>query len=95
MRPIRSTHLILAIVLISVLAEISHYVLSDRYFENHIRVAYLLIFLNTVIAIGGLWTRHRAAWVAYLLVSTALTVLVGAVTPLSFLGALARLFAPN
>jgi hypothetical protein len=92
MRRIRSTHLITAIVFISVLAEVSHYALS---FESHVNVAYLLIFLNTLIAVAGLWTLHRARWIAYLVVSAALTILVGTVTPLSAAGILARILAPN
>ena len=95
MRRIRSTHLIIAIVVISVLAEVSYYTLSGWAFENHVNVVYLLIFLNTVIAVAGLWTVHRAQWIAYLVISAALTILVGAVTPLSALGILARVLAPN
>jgi hypothetical protein len=95
MRRIRSTHLITAIVFISVLAEVSYYALSGWAFESHINVAYLLIFLNTAIAVAGLWTLHRARWIAYLVISAALTILVGAVTPLSTLGILARILAPN
>jgi hypothetical protein len=39
--------------------------------------------LNGVIAILGFWTHHRAAWVAYLLVSIATMILISASTPLS------------
>jgi hypothetical protein len=94
---LRSFHLIVAIVVISLLAEVSHQLSSARYysFESGILLAYILIFLNAAIAVAGLlWTPHHAAWTAYLVVSVALTVLIGAVTPLSVIGIAARLLAP-
>jgi hypothetical protein len=89
---LRSIHLVTALVVISVLAEFSHYGLS---FENRVNVAYSLIVLNALIAVAGLWTLHRARWIAYLVVSAALTILIGAVTPLSVAGILARSLAPG
>jgi hypothetical protein len=97
MRAIRSTYLIIVIVLISVLAEISLALSSADYhsLESHVAVAHSLIVLNALTAVVGLRTPHRVAWIAYLVVSIALTVLIGAVTPLSVLGILARLYAPT
>lgn len=92
MRTIRSIYLIAAIVLVSVLAEVSYYTVSS---DNRIHIGHFLIFLNLLIAVAGLWTPYRGRWAAYLLVSAALTILVGAVTPLSAAGILARLLAPN
>jgi hypothetical protein len=97
MRAIRSTYLIIAVVLISALAEISLALSSADYhsYESHIIVAHSLVVLNVLTAVVGLRTPHWAAWVAYLVVSIALTVLIGAVTPLSGLGILARWLAPT
>jgi hypothetical protein len=87
----------MAIVLVSVLAEISLALSSAGYqrFESSVIVGYFLISVNATIAVAGLWTRQQAAWLAYLVASITLAIMVGAVTPLSVLGMLARLLTSN
>ncbi len=92
MRKVRSIHLIAAVILISVLAEISYYAIS---FGTRIYLSRALMLMNLLIAfMGMIWTQYRAGWLAYLLLSAVLAVLIGTVTPLSAIGILARLLAP-
>jgi hypothetical protein len=87
MKQIRSKPLIVAIIAISIaiiavtqFGQHEHWSLRSRQIAG-----YSAFGLNCAIAILGLWTRHRAAWVAYLLVSVAALVLISASTPLSAL----------
>jgi hypothetical protein len=48
-------------------------------------LAYLFILLNIATAVAGWWTAHRAAWMVYLILSIAGTVLIGAATPINAL----------
>lgn len=93
MRAVQSIHLIIAVVALTILGDISiaFGLAGYQSFETGIAVAYLLILANISIAIAGLFTRHRAAWLGYLIVSIALTILIGVVTPLSVFGLLTRL----
>jgi hypothetical protein len=85
MKQIRSKPLIVAIIAISIaiiavtqLGQHEHWSLRSRQIAG-----YSAFGLNCAIGILGFWTRHRAAWVAYLLVSVAALVLISASTPLS------------
>jgi hypothetical protein len=91
MRRIRSLHLILAVVFISMLSELSRYAFVP---EDRVSVAHLLIVLNVLVGIAGLWTSYRVGWIAYLVASVALAILIGAVTPVSAVGIFVRLIAP-
>jgi len=53
--------------------------------------AFLIFGLNLAVAIGGLWTRFRLAWLLYLLLSVACMLLWGASTPLSAVWILIKL----
>jgi hypothetical protein len=85
MKQIRSKPLIVAIIAISIaiiavtqFGQHEHWSLQSRQIAG-----YSAFGLNCVIAILGFWTRHRAAWVAYLVVSVATFILISASTPLS------------
>jgi len=87
--------LVVGIVAVSALAEVSYYFLSTIIaFETRITLGYMLIAANLLLAVAGLWTPRRMAWLAYLVISVALTILIGAVTPLSALAIAARLYSP-
>jgi hypothetical protein len=89
MRRLRSFHLVTAIIVVTALAEISF--VLDQPFERGVLIARLLILANVAIAVLGVWTAQRLAWIAYLLASIALAALIGAVTPLSVVGIAVRL----
>jgi hypothetical protein len=85
MKPIRSKPLIVAVIVISAaiiavtqLAEYASWSLRTRQITG-----YSAFGLNCVIAILGFWTRHRRAWMVYLVVSVATFFLISASTPLS------------
>jgi hypothetical protein len=87
MRRLRSAHLIVAVLVIALLA---HFALELRLRgllagEIAFVLAYLFILLNIATAIAGWWTAHRAAWMVYLILSIAGTVLIGAATPINAL----------
>jgi hypothetical protein len=85
MTPIRSKPLVMAVLVITlviaVLSQLGHdgsWSLPSRQIAG-----YSAFVFNCVIAIVGFWTRHGAAWVAYLVVSVATFLLISASTPLS------------
>jgi len=84
MKPIRSKPLIVAVVVIGVaiivVTQLGHYWLWSL--PTRQIVGYSAFGLNTVIALLGLWTRHRAAWAAYLGVSVLAMFLIGVATPI-------------
>jgi hypothetical protein len=84
-RSVRSIHLILAVLLITVVAQILVQLRLAAVLPATLDfvLAWFLILLNFVIAIAGWWTAHRLAWMIYLLLSIAGVVLIGAATPLS------------
>ena len=85
MKPIRSTPLMVAVIVISVaiiaVSQLGHY--GSWSLPTRQIAGYSAFGLNCVIAILGFWTRHRAAWVAYLVVSVVTFFLISASTPLS------------
>ena len=84
-RPVRSVHLILAVLLITVVAQILVQLRLATGLPATLDfvLVWFLILLNLAIAIAGWWTAHRVAWIIYLLLSIAGLVLIGAATPLS------------
>jgi len=85
MQPVRSKPLIVAVIVVSaaiiVVAQLGH---SGAWALRTRQIAGFSAFgLNVVIAVLGCWTRQRVAWVAYLVVSVAVMVLISAATPLS------------
>jgi hypothetical protein len=84
--------LVAAIVVISVASTAAAYL--GRYESWPLRtrqlVGYSAFGLNCVIAVLGLWTPDRAAWVAYLGVSLLALLLLSAATPLDSLWMLMR-----
>jgi hypothetical protein len=85
MKPIRSTPLMVAVIVISVaiiaVSQLGHH--GSWSLPTRQIAGYSAFGLNCVIAILGFWTRHRAAWVAYLVVSVVTFFLISASTPLS------------
>jgi hypothetical protein len=85
MTPIHSKPLIVAVIVISVaIIAVTH---LGRYASWSLPArqiaGYSAFGLNCAIAICGFWTRRRAAWVAYLVVSVVMFFLISASTPLS------------
>jgi hypothetical protein len=84
-RSIRSVHLVLAVLLITVVAQILVQLRLMAMLPAGLDflLVWFLILLNLAIAIAGWWTAHRIAWMLYLLLSIAGLVLIGAATPLA------------
>jgi hypothetical protein len=78
---LRSIYLILAVLAISVAAELRLAAVLPNTFDA--ALVWLLILLNVAAAIAGWWTAHRVAWMVYLLLSIAGLLLIGAATPIS------------
>ena len=53
--------------------------------ESRALAAYAIFFLNLGVAIAGLWTAQRAAWIVYLVASVAGMILISAATPITAL----------
>ena len=53
-------------------------------------IATAVFAANGLVAVAGLWTRHRALWTGYLLLSIAAFLLIGAATPINALCILAK-----
>ena len=94
MQPIRTVHLIIAVVALTIVGEISLvlWLRGAQAPATGMIIGYVLIALNLGVGIAGLWTRHRMAWMAYLALSVVSTVLLGAVTPLSLIGLAAHVW---
>ena len=92
MKPISSKQLVVAIVVISVASTAASYLGHYESWPLRTRqlVGYSAFGLNGVIAVLGLWTRERAAWVAYLGVSLLALFLLSVATPLNSLWMLMR-----
>jgi len=84
-RPVRSVHLILVILLITLVAQILVQLRLAAVLAHTFDfvLVWFLILLNFAIAIAGWWTAQRVAWTVYLLLSVAGLVLIGAATPLA------------
>jgi hypothetical protein len=91
-KPISSKRLVLAIVVISVASTAAAYLGHYESWPLRTRqlVGYSASGLNCVIAVLGLWTRERAAWLAYLGVSLLAFLLLSVATPLDSLWMLMR-----
>jgi hypothetical protein len=92
MQPVRSTPLMVAAIVVSaaiiVVAQLGH---DEAWPLRTRQIAGFSAFgLNTVIAVLGCWTRHRAAWLAYLVIGIAVMILISAATPLSGLWLVTR-----
>ena len=87
MQSLRTTHLIIVVLLLSALAIISNEFTGAGLlsFDTHKILVYLVFMINTAIAILGLWTPRRAAWLGYLVAGFASMILIGASTPISAL----------
>jgi hypothetical protein len=85
MKQIRSKPLVLAIIAICVAIIVVTWLgqYGSRSLRTHQIAGYSAFGLNCAIAIFGFWTRQRAAWAAYLVVSVAVFILISASTPLS------------
>jgi hypothetical protein len=85
MKPIHSKPLLAAVIVISAAIIAVTQLAHDASWSLQTRqtAGYLAFVFNCVIAILGFWTRHRAAWVVYLIVSVAMLFLISASTPLS------------
>jgi hypothetical protein len=85
MMQIRTRPLILAVIVISVAIIIASWLGDYASWSLRTRQinGYSAFGLNCATAILGIWTRHRAAWLAYLVVSIAVFILISASTPLS------------
>jgi hypothetical protein len=83
----RELHLIIAIVLLSLVMLAQGELRSAGYlsFEASRVIAYIGVGLNAIMAVLGMRIAHRMAWIAYLIVSVAGVVLIGAVTPINAL----------
>ena len=92
MKPISSKRLVAAIVAISVASTAAAYLGQYESWPLRARqlVGYSAFGLNCVIAVLGLRTRERAAWVAYLSVSLLAFLLLSVATPLDSLWMLMR-----
>jgi hypothetical protein len=84
MQPIRSKPLIVAIIVISVaiavVTAVGHY--ESWSLRTRQIAGYSAFALNAIIAILGFWTRYRAAWAAYLVVSFLALFFIGVATPI-------------
>ncbi len=95
MRSLRSIHLILAVLAITVLGQILIALRLAGYappFRVDFFLAWLLILSNLAVAVAGWWTPHRVAWMIYLVLSIAGLVLIGAATPITAVWLLGLLF---
>jgi hypothetical protein len=92
MRPPRTSHLIVGVLVLSALAIVLVELRLAGYFsiETHAVLVYAIAFFNAAISVIGLWTRHRAASAVYLTISVADLVMIGAATPISGMWILAR-----
>jgi hypothetical protein len=92
MKPIRSKPLIVAAIVISVaIIALTRFGHDGSWSLRTRQIAGFSAFgLNAAVAFLGWWTRHRAAWVAYLVASLAFMLLISASTPLSGLWLLTR-----
>jgi hypothetical protein len=90
---VRASHLIIAVLLLGALAILLNAPSLGDYlpFDTHRIFVYFVFLINTVIAIIGLWTPHRAAWLTYLIASLTCLLLIGASTPISALWIFAKL----
>jgi hypothetical protein len=91
-KPISSKRLVAAIVVISVASTAAAYLGQYESWPLRTRqlFGYSAFGLNCVIAVLGLWTRERAAWLAYLGVSLLAFLLLSVATPLDSLWMLMR-----
>jgi lysylphosphatidylglycerol synthetase-like protein (DUF2156 family) len=85
LRPTKTVLLIIAVVFLSITIATVRQVRFAGYISVHTQlVAAVVIFgLNLLVAIGGLWTRFRLAWLIYLLLSIVCMVMEGSSTPLT------------
>jgi len=84
-RSVRSVHLILVILLITLVAQMLVQLRLAAVLPATLDfvVVWFLILLNFAMAIAGWWTAYRVVWMFYLLLSIAALVLIGAATPLA------------
>ena len=93
-RPVRSLHLVLAVLAITVVAQIlTHPRLAAALPDTlDFLLVWSLILLNLAAAMAGWWTAHRLAWMIYLFLSIGGLLLIGAATPISAVLLLRQLF---
>jgi hypothetical protein len=91
MKLARTTYLIAAVALLSAtaVAFLELRLRGHLSFEAGRAAAYVVFLLHAAVVVLGLWSAHRVAWAAYLVVSVAAMVLLGASTPFSALWVLA------
>ena len=93
-RPVQSVHLVLAVLAITVVAQILAQLPLAAVLPDTLDfvLVWSLILLNFAAAIAGWWTAHRLAWMIYLFLSIAGLLLIGAATPISAVLLLRQLF---
>jgi hypothetical protein len=94
MRSIRTIHLIIAVLTVTVLGQILVALRLGGYslFGLDFALSWLLILSNLAVAVAGWWTPYRVAWMIYLVLSIAGLVLIGAATPVNALWLVGLLF---
>jgi hypothetical protein len=97
MKSLKSSHLMIAIVLLNALAVIAMELslAIDLSLETNRMLVLPVFLLNAAVAIVGLWRPYRAAWLVYLVASIASMLLFGATTPIAALWAFALPHALN
>jgi hypothetical protein len=85
MRPSKTFLLIFSIVILSAMIDTVRDLRVAGYVTLHTQLvaAFIVFGLNLVVAIVGLWTRFRLAWLAYLVVSVACMFLLSSSTPVN------------
>jgi hypothetical protein len=93
MKNIRAIYLINAVLVLSVVAMVVTALRLNGLvpFDVARILAYLIVLLNIAVAVVGILTPHRAAWIAYMIASVAGMALLGAATPITAVALLASL----
>lgn len=83
----REIHLILAILLLSAVIIVETELRGAGYvsLDTGRVVAYLGFAINMIVAVLGILSPHRLAWILYLIVSLTGIVMIGAETPITAL----------
>jgi len=94
MQPIRSKPLIVAVIVISIaIVVLTHLGIYGSWLIRTRQIAGFSAFgLNAMVAVLGCWSRHRTAWIIYLVISVAVMFLISAATPLSGLWLMTVMF---